>query len=269
MQKSKMRVQKFLSKAGVCSRRKAEEYMLQGRVKINGSVCRELGTKVDPSQDRVDVDGTQVTLPESFIYLLVNKPGNMITSLEDPEGRPVITDLLPDRMPRVWPVGRLDWDSEGVILLTNDGKLTNLLTHPSHDVVKEYAVKVQGVIEPSSPKLDELREGLDIGDDELTRPAFVRVTRSTGRNTWLEIAIGEGRNRQVRRMFDAIGHRVMKLRRLRIGPLTIEGLAAGTYRSLLSDEVEALYEELDAKLPERAKPSKRQLKRERRARERR
>jgi 23S rRNA pseudouridine2605 synthase len=262
-----MRVQKYLSKAGVCSRRTAEEYMLAGRVKLNGKVCRELGSKVAPG-DRVEVDNNEVSLPDSFIYILMNKPSSVITSLDDPQGRPVIADYLPEKMPRIWPVGRLDWETEGVILLTNDGKITNLLTHPSHDVVKEYAVKVQGLIPQNSDKLSALREGIDIGDDRPTRPAHVFVTGDTGRNTWLEVMITEGRNRQVRRMFETIGHPVMKLRRLRIGPLTIEGLASGTYRPLHSDEVTALYEELEASMPERAKPSRRQQKRERQARRR-
>ncbi len=264
-----MRLQKFLSSAGVCSRRTAERYMMFGRVKVNGKVCKELGTKVTPGKDRVEVDNKLVTLPDSYIYILMNKPGQMITSLEDPEGRPIVSDLLPRNMPRIWPVGRLDWDSEGLLLLTNDGNLTNLLTHPSHDVNKEYAVKVQGILEPGSEKLEQLREGIDIGDDTPTRPAHIVVTGTTGRNTWLEVIIGEGRNRQVRRMFEAIGHPVMKLRRLKIGPLSIDGLQSGTYRSLHPDEVYTLYEELEAVAPEKALPSKRQRKRADEQRERR
>ena len=235
--------------------------MLAGRVKVNGKVCTELGVKVHPTKDRVEVDNKGVRTPESFIYILMNKPGQMITSLDDPEGRPIVRDLLPKSMPRVWPVGRLDWDSEGVLLITNDGKLTHLLTHPSHDVVKEYAVKVQGVLTPDNEKLALLREGLDIGDETPTRPAHVVVKGNTGRNTWLEVIISEGRNRQVRRMFEAVGHPVMKLRRLKLGPLTIDGLASGTYRSLHPDEVYTLYEELEAKAPKEALPSKRQQKR--------
>lgn len=263
MQKSNeiMRVQKFLSTAGVCSRRAAERYMEQGRVKVNGKVCHELGTKVKPGKDKVEVDNKLVTMPSSHVYILMNKPGQMITSLHDPEGRAVVTDLLPKNMPRIWPVGRLDWDSEGVLLLTNDGKLTNLLTHPSHDVDKEYAVKVQGIIEPDNELLETLRNGVDIGDETPTRPAHVVVKGNTGRNTWLEVIINEGRNRQVRRMFEAVGHPVMKLRRLRMGPLSIEGLASGTYRSLHPDEVYTLYENMEAVVPEKALPSKKQRKR--------
>ena len=259
---NEMRLQKFLSSAGVCSRRTAEQWMLEGRVKVNGATCRELGIKVDPNRDTVEVDGSTVSLPSSHIYILLNKPAGHITSLSDPEGRPVVTDLLPANMPRVWPVGRLDWNTEGILLMTNDGKLTNLLTHPSHDVPKHYAVKVHGLLAPDSPQLEQLREGVDIGDDEPTRPAFVKVTGGTDRNTWLEVIIAEGRNRQVRRMFEAIDRPVMKLRRIGLGPLTIEGLHSGSFRSLSYDEVLALYEALEANVPEAAKPSKRAVKRE-------
>ena len=258
-----MRVQKFLSQAGVCSRRTAEDWMREGRVKINGHVCRELGAKVAPERDTVEVDGERVQLVQSLIYLLMNKPGGVITSLHDPEGRDTIADLLPRNMPRVWPVGRLDWNTEGVLLVTNDGKLTNLLTHPSHDVTKHYAVKVRGLFEDDSPALARMREGLDLGSGEITRPAHVKVTGHTDRNTWMEIIIAEGKNRQIRRMCEAINAPVMKLRRLAIGPLTIDGLASGTYRSLLHEEVEALYEALSARVPDAAQPSERQLQRER------
>lgn len=258
-----MRVQKFLSQAGVCSRRTAEEWMAAGRVKVNGVVCTELGAKVEPEKDRVEVDGKIIKIKESFIYILMNKPPGYITSLEDPEGRPVVTDLLPANMPRLWPVGRLDWNSEGLLLLTNDGALTHLLTHPEHHVNKRYAVKVQGTLEKDAPVLDQLREGLDIGEGEVTQPAFVEIVGHTDKNTWMEVTIVEGRNRQIRRMFEAIGSAVMKLRRLSIGPLTIEGLPSGSFRSLASDEVLSLYEALEVAVPAAAQPSKRQLKRER------
>lgn len=257
-----MRVQKFLSKAGVCSRRKGEELMQQGRVTVNGEVCRELGSKVDPEGDQVTVDGELVELPQQYIYVLLNKPQGYITSLDDPHDRPIVTDLLPANMPRVWPVGRLDWDSEGVLLLTNDGKLTNLLTHPSHDVTKRYAVKVRGLLKADSPKLERLREGIVL-DGQKTRPAHIEVVRDNGRNTWLEFTIAEGRNRQIRRMCDAISHPVMRLRRIAMGPITIEGLPSGAHRPLRSEEVEELYRAVDAPMPERAQPTKRQLQRER------
>lgn len=258
-----VRVQKFLSSAGVCSRRTAEQWMEAGYVKINGKVCRELGTKIVVGRDRVEVKGRLVSAPENRIYLLVNKPANYITSLYDPEGRPIITDLLPESMPRVWPVGRLDYHSEGLLLLTNDGELTHLLTHPSHLVDKHYVVKVQGILEDDAELLEELRAGVELGDGEVTQPAFVRVTGHTERNTWLEMIIAEGRNRQIRRMFEVKERMVMKLRRVRLGPLTLEGTPQGSYRSLSSQEVYDLYAALEAEVPREAQPSKRKAKRER------
>lgn len=264
----KMRVQKFLSKAGVCSRRQGEDLMQQGRVKVNGKPCKELGSKVVPSRDTVEVDGEEVTLPNSYIYILLHKPEQYITSLDDPKGRPIITDLIPDKMPRVWPVGRLDWDSAGALLLTNDGKLTNLLTHPSHQVTKQYAVKVRGLLKNDDAKLDRLRDGIEIEPGVVTKPAFINKVKDNGNNTWLDFIITEGKNRQIRKMCDAIGHPVMKLRRYAIGPVTLEGLPAGGYRPLLHDEVVELYEAVEATMPDRAKPSDRALKREREAVER-
>ena len=263
----KMRVQKFLSKAGVCSRRKGEELMQAGRVQVNGDVCTELGSKVVPGQDEVRVDGEQVSLPDQYIYILLNKPEQYITTLDDPKGRPIVTDLLPDKMPRIWPVGRLDWDSSGALILTDDGKLTNLLTHPSHEVTKQYAVKVRGLIKNSSPKLERLRRGIEL-DGVKTKPAHIEVTKDNGRNTWLEFIITEGKNRQIRRMCEAIGYPVMKLRRYAIGPVTLDGVPSGAYRPLLFEEVEALYDEVEAEMPERAEPSKTAQKRERQRRNR-
>jgi pseudouridine synthase len=262
-----MRVQKFLSKAGVCSRRAGEKLMQSGRVQVNGDICTELGSKVVPERDEVRVDGEVVTLPDQYIYVLLNKPESYITSLDDPKDRPIVTDLLPGNMPRIWPVGRLDWDSSGALLLTNDGKLTNLLTHPSNDVIKQYAVKVRGLLKNGSPKLQEMRDGVRL-DGQMTKPAHIQVVKDNGNNTWLEFIISEGKNRQIRRMCDAVGHRVMKLRRYAIGPLTLDGLPAGSHRPLLPEEVVALYEEVEANMPERAQPSRSAEKRERQRRKR-
>lgn len=258
-----MRIQKFFSQAGICSRRQAEKHLLAGRISVNGKVVRELGTTINPARDRVEFDGKLVTRPDSFIYILLNKPANYITSLDDPEGRPVVSDLLPKNMPRIWPVGRLDWDSEGLLLLTNDGKLTNLLTHPSKEIPKVYAVKVRGRLTPEAEELKRLRKGVALDDGYVTRPAEVSLKRDNGRNSWVDVLIREGKNRQIRRMFDAIGFPVMKLRRIAIGPLTIEGLKSGTFRSLTHDEVLELYGEVEATIPERARPSARAIKRER------
>lgn len=262
-----MRVQKFLSAAGVCSRRTAEKWMRAGRVEINGEVCREMGSRVDPQRDEVRVDGEIVTLPNQFIYLLVNKPENCITSLSDPKGRMIVTDLLPDNMPRVWPVGRLDWDSSGALLMTNDGGLTHQLNHPSSEVPKQYAVKVRGLLKNNAPELQQLREGVYL-DGVKTRPALVQVAGDNGNNTWLEMIITEGKNRQIRRMCEAVGYPVMKLRRFAVGRLTIEGLPSGSYRPLLEEEVKALYDEVGQAAPERAKPSRSAQKRERQRRQR-
>jgi 23S rRNA pseudouridine2605 synthase len=262
-----MRVQKFLSKAGVCSRRKGEEFMQAGRVEVNGDICSELGSKVDPEHDEVRVDAEVVTLPNQYIYVLLNKPESYITSLNDPKDRAIITDLLPGNMPRIWPVGRLDWDSSGALLMTNDGKLTNLLTHPSHDVIKQYAVKVRGLITNNSPKLQTLRDGVSL-DGVMTKPAHIQVVKDNGNNTWLEFIISEGKNRQIRRMCKAVGHPVMKLRRYAIGPLTLDGVPAGSHRPLLPEEVAGLYEAVEADMPERAQPSRSATKRERQRRKR-
>lgn len=263
-----MRVQKFLSKAGICSRRKAEDAMKAGRVRVNGEVCREFGTKVDPATDRVEFDGEEVTLPESHTYILLNKPPNYITSLDDPKGRPTIVDLLPDDLPRLWPVGRLDFDSEGLLLMTDDGKLTNLVTHPSHQMPKTYAVKVHGRLHENSDELHRLRSGVRLDDGYVTRPAEAELTDDNSRNTWLEIVLHEGKNRQIRRMCDAIDHPVMKLRRIAIGTVHIKGLPSGEHRPMTHAEVADLYEIAGAKMPDRAIPSDQQLKEEQQAIER-
>ena len=256
-----MRLQKFLSKAGVASRRKAEALMLEGRVSVNGRACTELGTTVVPETDRVEVDGALVELPASHVYLLLNKPRGYITSLDDPHDRPIITDLLPERMPRVWPVGRLDWDSEGLLILTDDGDLTQALTHPSHHVPKGYAVKIRGRLADDSRVLDELKKGVEI-DGHDSGGANIAVRGHTDKHTWLEFVLEEGRNRQIRKMCEAVGWTVLRLRRVAIGPLTIEGISPGDYRSLSSKEVLSLYDAAGVRPGERAKPSKRQKKRE-------
>ncbi len=229
--------------------------MRDGRVRVNGEVCRTLGTKVDPACDRVEFDGQPVTLPDAFVYVLLNKPTRYITTLDDPRGRRTVVDLLPDNLPRIWPVGRLDWDSEGLLLMTNDGKLTNLITHPSHDMPKTYAVKVRGLVREDSPELERLRQGVELDDGYVTRPAQLHVTRDNGRNTWLEIVIHEGKNRQIRRMFDTIDYPVMTLRRIAIGPVRIDGLSSGDSRHLTPEEVAALYDQADASMPDRANTS--------------
>ena len=258
-----VRLQKFLSQAGVTSRRSAERWIVAGRIKVNGTVCKELGTKVNPLKDRVEVDGKRVEPSTNLVYLLVHKPPGMITSLSDPEGRKIIRQLLPDNMPRVWPVGRLDWDSEGAILMTNDGDLTQGLTHPSYEVEKRYQVKVQRLLSAESPELDSLRKGVDLGEGETSQPCRVTLLKTTGKNTWVEFALHEGKNRQIRRMCEALNLRIMRLRRIAIGPITVEGLPVGAFRPLEDTEVKSLYDLIGTEVPDGAQPSRRQEKRAR------
>ncbi len=266
MMEDEMRLNKYLSKAGVASRRKSDEMIEAGRVVVNGEVCTELGTKVDPESAVVEVDGNRVELPVTYVYILLNKPRGYITTLDDPEDRPIVIDLLPEKMPRIWPVGRLDWDSEGLLLLTNDGKLTHLLTHPSFEVEKRYAVKVRGSMKDDSPELRQLQTGVEL-DDGLTKPAQVALRAHTDKHTWLEFAIHEGRNRQIRRMCEAVGKDVLRLRRLSLGNISIEGVSPGAYRPLLPEEVIELYKCVGERAPEKARPTKRQMQRERERRD--
>lgn len=263
-----MRVQKFLSRAGITSRRKGEKAMKAGRVRVNGQVCRELGTKVVPGRDRVEFDGNPVALPDTFTYILLHKPPNYITTLDDPKGRPTVVDLLPEDLPRIWPVGRLDFDSEGLLVMTNDGKLTNLVTHPSHQISKRYDVRVRGRIQKGSDALRRLRNGVKLDDGYVTHSAGVRITGHDGESTWLQIKLHEGKNRQIRRMGDAVGHPVITLRRIAVGTVHIEGLARGQHRPMTHDEVADLYQIAGVEMPDRAIPDDQQLRREREAIER-
>ncbi|CAM3235954.1 rRNA pseudouridine synthase [Brevibacillus invocatus] len=232
------RLQKVLAHAGVASRRHCEELIVQGKVQVNGQVVRELGTRVDPGQDRIVVNGRPIRL-EQHVYLMLNKPTGVITSVSDPRGRRVVTDLLKGLKERVYPVGRLDFNTSGLLLLTNDGELANKLAHPSYEIDKVYRAWVRGV--PSPDKLAKLAKGILL-EDGMTAPGEARmVKKSTGNEkALLEIIIHEGRNRQVRRMCAAIGHPVLELERIRLGFLTLEGLSQGQFRPLTSDEVERL-----------------------------
>lgn len=226
-----VRLQKVLAQAGLGSRRVCEDLIDRGRVKVNGERA-DLGRRVDPEHDVVEVDGAQIGVKAGLVHYLLNKPAGVVTTASDPQGRPTVVELVPDD-PRVFPVGRLDVDSEGLLLLTNDGDLTHRLTHPSFGVEKEYLVAVQG--EPHRGALRRLREGIEL-EDGMTAPAKVA---SMG-DSLLRITIHEGRNRQVRRMCEAIGHPVLRLVRSRIGPLTDRTLAPGAWRALTQDEVRGL-----------------------------
>jgi 23S rRNA pseudouridine2605 synthase len=227
-----IRLQKVLARAGYGSRRRAEELIAAGRVRVNGEPA-VLGRRVSPGSDRVEVDGTPVGILPDLVSYLVNKPVGVVTTAHDPEGRPTIIDLLP-ALPRVFPVGRLDLDTEGLIICTNDGELSQLLAHPRHGVEKEYLCEVEGA--PSREAIRRLRAGVEIEPGVITQPASVALRAPSV----LRIAIHEGRNRQVRRMCEAVGHPVRRLVRTRIGPLRDPRLRPGEFRRLSTDELVAL-----------------------------
>jgi 23S rRNA pseudouridine2605 synthase len=231
------RLQKVLARAGFGSRRANEELIDAGRVTVNGEIAT-LGRRVDPDTDRIEVDGVPVVVRDDLVYYLLNKPARVVTTADDPQGRHTVVELVPEE-PRVFPVGRLDYDTEGLLLLTNDGELAHRLTHPSSGVEKEYLVEVDGV--PTRGALRRLREGVDL-EDGRTAPARARVVHTVGDTAALVLVIHEGRNRQVRRMCEAVGHPVRRLVRTRVGPVTDRDLAPGTWRSLGRGEVRALYE---------------------------
>jgi len=232
------RLQKVLARAGFGSRRAAEVLIADGRVTVNGDVAR-LGRRVDPDHDAIAVDGVRAVVRDDLVYYLLNKPRQVVTTANDPQGRRTVLDLVPDE-PRVFPVGRLDYETEGLLVLTNDGELANLLAHPRHGVAKEYLAEVEGT--PSPAAVRRLREGVDL-DDGRTAPAEARVVqpRGSGDTAAIELVVHEGRNRIVRRMCEAVGHPVRRLVRTRIGPLSDPRLRPGTWRSLSQQEVRALY----------------------------
>jgi 23S rRNA pseudouridine2605 synthase len=231
------RIQKVLAHAGVASRRAAERMILEGRVTVNGSVVVELGMKVDPDADAIKVDGKRIGAPPSArTYLVLNKPRGVVTTLSDPEGRPTVKEYLRGIRARVYPVGRLDFNSEGLLLLTDDGSLARDLMHPSRGVEKTYLVKVKG--QPDSTVLARLAKGIPL-DGQRTGPARTRLVRR-GDNAWIELTIGEGRNRQVRRMLQAVGYPVQRLRRLSYGGVSLGRLPVGQLRALTPAEVATL-----------------------------
>jgi 23S rRNA pseudouridine2605 synthase len=227
------RLQKILSQAGVASRRASEQLMLDGRVSVNGKTVLELGTKADASRDDIRVDGRRIKIPDRHLYLLVNKPRGYVTTRSDPQKRPTVLDLLAGVTDYVYPVGRLDFDSEGLLILTNDGDLAAKLTHPRHGVARVYEASVLGV--PDEHDVRRLAKGVTI-DGQRTGPAEVTAIGPSR----LRITVHEGRNRQVRKMCDAIGHPVTELRRIAIGPLRDNRLKLGAWRVLTTHEVERL-----------------------------
>jgi 23S rRNA pseudouridine2605 synthase len=247
------RLQKILSQAGIASRRASEQLIVEGRVTVNGTTIRELGTKADPSRDDIRVDGSRIKLPDRHRYLLLNKPRGYVTTRSDPHRRPTVMDLLGGVREYVYPVGRLDFESEGLLLLTNDGELAAQLTHPSHGVARVYEVRVLG--SPDAHDVERLARGVTI-DGRRTQPAEVEVVPSNrpGRQSTMRITVREGRNRQVRKMFEAIGHPVDELRRVAIGPLRDSRLKSGYWRDLTGDEV-ALLKKIASRISEPARPA--------------
>ncbi|WP_086347497.1 pseudouridine synthase [Candidatus Enterococcus clewellii] len=237
------RLQKVIAHAGVASRRKAEEYIQQGRVKVNGKVSKELGTKVSRN-DLIEVDDVPI-YQEEYVYYLFYKPKGVISSVSDDKGRKVVTDFFPSVVERIYPVGRLDYDTSGILLLTNDGDFSQKLTHPSHEVNKVYVAKVKGV--PKKHDLQPLRKGVRVNGYKSAPAEFqiLSVDLQTGTGI-VELTIHEGKNHQVKNMLQAVGYPVQKLKRERFGNLTLQGLRPGEYRSLNKKEISSLLNEVKA-----------------------
>ena len=236
------RLHKIIAHAGFASRREAEEMIRTGRVTVNGRVVTELGTKADGQRDHVKVDGKLITRAEPHRYILLYKPKEVMTTVDDPEGRTTVIDLIRGVRERIYPVGRLDYHSEGLVLLTNDGELAYKIAHPKHGSVKTYNVKVRGV--PDDRVIDKLRRGITL-EGKRTLPCEISRIKTTGRgddegNSWLEVRLREGRTQQIRKMFQAMGHPVTKLKRVAIGPVSDPKLTPGVWRELTEREVKLL-----------------------------
>src|SRR6267143_6795905 len=235
------RLQTLIAAAGIASRRHAEGLITAGQVQVNGQVVTELGIKADPETDHIKVKGRLINpllQQHQKVYVLLNKPKGYLSSMADPKGWPLVTDLIPSSLGRLHPVGRLDFNTEGLLLLTNDGEFTNLITSAKNRIAKVYQVKVKGV--PPEQAIERLRRGITIGKDERTAPAEVRKLRTSATNSWFQVTLHQGRNQQIRRMFDAIGHSVIRLGRTRIGSLEDRQLKLGKWRRLTSGEVKRL-----------------------------
>ncbi len=232
-----IRLNKFLSQAGVASRREADSMIAEGKIKVNSQVIRELGSKIDPIKDRIEVEGKRVTRSENLVYLILNKPQGFLVTLKDPFGRPTIMQLLPALRERIFPIGRLDYDSCGLLILTNDGELAFRLAHPRFEVRKTYLVKVKG--EPGASALSSLEKGIYIKGKKTAPAEIVRIAGGPG-NTALKVEIYEGRKREVKRMFEAIGHKVFHLQRVGFGGLKLGNLKEGKWRFLTPEEVDLL-----------------------------
>ncbi len=234
---AQIRLNKFLAQAGLASRREADRMIEEGRVAVNGEVIQTLGHKIEEERDRVEVDGIKIKQEKKRYYVMLNKPPGYLVSLKDSFGRPKVRDLLPTLKGRVFPVGRLDSDSEGLLLLTNDGGLAFRLTHPRFKIKKVYLVRVKGT--PESSDLRRLKRGI-ILDGKKTAPARIKLLSSSSRESFLRVEIHEGRKREIRRLFDVIGHKVIELQRIEFGSLSLGKLRKGKWRSLDRSEIDKL-----------------------------
>ena len=232
-----MRLQKFLSHAGVASRRASEKLILEGNVAVNEKKVTKLGTKINPKIDIVTVNGKKIWINSKKIYIALNKPKGYISSLSDPQGRNTVIDLLRNVRERIYPVGRLDYDTEGLLILTNDGEFTYCLTHPKHSIKKVYLAEVEGI--PNNTDLNQLKKGILLNDG-ITSPAEVFLLGTRNSRAFVQLTIHEGRNRQVRRMMQAISHPIINLKRIKIGCVELGDLQVGQYRFLTSSEVKNL-----------------------------
>ncbi len=232
-----VRLQKVIAASGVASRRAAETMIKDGHVTVNGKVVRVLGTCIDPSKDHVKIDGRHVQQAEPEVFVLLHKPAGYVTTMNDPQGRPTVADLVPKVKVRVFPVGRLDYDTEGLLLLTNNGKVAQACVHPRYHVPKTYLVKVSGVC--TDEEIRNLEDGVAL-DDGMTAPATVRKSGKAKVNSWLELTIHEGRTHQIKRMLEALGHRVVRIKRIRFGPIELGDLPVGASRFVTDAEANAL-----------------------------
>jgi 23S rRNA pseudouridine2605 synthase len=245
----KIRLQKFLSHAGIASRRSAEKLMAAGRVKVNGKVVTELGTRVDPDTDNVQVDEQQVQGDLEPLYFVMNKPPKTVCTEHDPQGRKKVVDLLPPKLPRVFTVGRLDYHTEGLLVFTNDGELAQALMHPENAIARIYHVKLQGGADPRIP--ERFAKGVRLEDGTKTRPTPTELLRTTRTNCWYEMILTEGKNRQIHRMCETLRRNVLKLKRVRYGPILLGDLPVGQTRSLKAGEVNALFRDAGLKRTKR------------------
>ncbi len=234
------RLQKIIAEMGVASRRKAEELIIEGRVTVNGKPA-VIGMKADPLSDHIKVDGKLLVTPEKKVYYIFNKPRGVVTSIGDPQGRPTVNDFLRRIKQRVFPVGRLDYDSEGMLFVTNDGEFAHAVLHPSRKIPKTYLVKVKGVLEEED--MEKLRNGIKL-DGRMTAPAKVKRLRKAENNSWIEMTIYEGKKRQIRRMLDRVGHPVIRLMRVRIDGIEMGDLIPGAYRKMTQEEMKRISREL-------------------------